>query len=152
MALGIADRVQLSDVVHRYAAAVDDRRFPDAADLFTDTAELALPNPPDHLDPVHHFAGPEGVLAALAALQAVPRTEHAIVGEVYGDADAPDRAVGRIACVAHHWSAQDGQLTDVVWHMRYDDVYRVTGRGWQIERRALTINAIETRPLRRLRS
>jgi len=39
----------------------------------------------------------------------------------------------------------------VVWHLRYDDDYQLTDAGWQIARRALTINAIETRPVRRLR-
>jgi hypothetical protein len=39
----------------------------------------------------------------------------------------------------------------VVWHLRYDDEYALTDSGWRISRRALTINAIETRPVRRLR-
>ncbi|MGZ4563263.1 MAG: nuclear transport factor 2 family protein, partial [Mycobacterium sp.] len=37
-----------------------------------------------------------------------------------------------------------------VWHLRYDDEYELTDR-WRIVRRALTINAIETRPVRRVR-
>lgn len=41
-------------------------------------------------------------------------------------------------------------MIDVVWHLRYDDDYRLTDEGWRISRRALTINAIETRPMRRL--
>jgi hypothetical protein len=40
----------------------------------------------------------------------------------------------------------------VVWHLRYDDEYRRTDAGWRIARRALTINAIEARPVRRVRS
>ena len=39
----------------------------------------------------------------------------------------------------------------MVWHLRYDDEYRLTDAGWRIGRRALTVNAIETRPARRLR-
>ena len=35
-----ADRAALSDLVHRYAAGVDDRQFDSVAKLFTDTAEL----------------------------------------------------------------------------------------------------------------
>ena len=38
----------------------------------------------------------------------------------------------------------------MVWHLRYDDEYELTDAGWRISRRALTINAIETRPVRRL--
>jgi hypothetical protein len=38
-----------------------------------------------------------------------------------------------------------------VWHLRYDDEYVRTGQQWLFSRRALTINAIETRRVRRLR-
>ena len=44
--LPVADRAALSDVVHRYAAGVDDRQFDSVAKLFTVTAELTLPDPP----------------------------------------------------------------------------------------------------------
>ena len=80
----------------------------------------------------------------------VTRTEHAIVGEVYDEGPRPGSARGRIACIAHHWNQRAEQLVDVVWHLRYDDEYELTDLGWRISRRALTINAIETRPLRRL--
>ena len=46
MTLAVADRLALADLVHLYAAAVDDRRFEDVVELFTDTAELRLPDPP----------------------------------------------------------------------------------------------------------
>jgi len=147
---GPTDRLALSDLVHRYAAAVDDRQFDDVVELFTDTAQLVLPDPPRALEPttVHH--GPAGVRAALAPLGAVTRTQHEIVGEVY--TATGDGAIGRITCVAHHWTASPDGVTDLVWHLRYDDHYVVTPTGWRIARRALTLNAIETRPIRRLRN
>lgn len=148
MPLTVADRLELTDVVHRYAAAVDDRRFDDVIELFTDTAELILPDPPRSLDPVRPEHGPDGVRAAMAALSGVARTQHEIVGEVY--TDATDHARGRITCVAHHWT-RGADITDLVWHVRYDDEYVQTDVGWRIRRRALTLNAIETRPVRRLR-
>ena len=144
------DRMALSDLVHRYAAFVDDREFQHAAELFTDTAQFVLPEPPDVLTPVRRHDGRAGALAALSVLESVTRTRHAIVGEVY-TAATPDTAAGRIACVAHHWTATDEKITDVVWHLRYADDYQRTGTGWRIAHRALTIDAIETRPVRRLR-
>jgi SnoaL-like domain len=142
----------LTDLVHLYASGVDDRRFDDVVELFTDTAELRLPDPPRSLEPVRHHHGRDGVRAAMAAVAVVTRTEHAIVGEVYAarDDDA-NYALGRITCIAHHWSVADGQSTDLVWHLRYDDEYLRMRAGWRIHGRALTINAIETRPVRRLR-
>ena len=151
MILGATDRTALTDLVHRYAAGVDDRQFNSVAELFTDTAELLLPEPPAALDPVHRHCGRAAIHTAIAAVAATIRTEHAIVGEVFDAGLQPDSARGRIACVAHHWSQYGDQLTDVVWHLRYDDEYRRTDAGWRIAHRVLTINAIETRPVRRLR-
>jgi 3-phenylpropionate/cinnamic acid dioxygenase small subunit len=151
MMAAAADRATLSDVVHRYAAGVDDRQFDAVVALFTETAELILPDPPTSLEPVHRHRGRTEISAAIAGVATVTRTEHAIVGEVYLDGSPPGTAHGRIACIAHHWSQHADQLTDVVWHVRYDDDYRLTDAGWRIDRRALTINAIETRPVRRLR-
>jgi hypothetical protein len=151
MSLNAYDRLALADLVHLYASAVDDRRFDDVVELFTETAELRLPDPPRSLEPVRHHQGRGGVRQAMAALAAVTRTEHAIVGEVYAPGDDSDYALGRITCIAHHWTADADQITDLVWHLRYDDEYLRTRAGWRIHGRALTINAIETRPVRRLR-
>ena len=152
MSLTTSDRLALADLVHLYASAVDDRRFDDVVELFTHTAELRLPDPPRSLEPVRPHHGRDGVRAAMAALAAVARTEHAIVGEVYAPGDRADYALGRITCIAHHWTIADDQITDLVWHLRYDDEYLRTPAGWRIHGRALTINAIETRPVRRLRA
>jgi hypothetical protein len=151
MTLPTADRLALADLVHIYAAAVDDRRFDDVVELFTETAELRLPDPPRSLEPVRLLRGHDGVHAAMKALT-VERTEHAIVGEVYADGPEPGYALGRITVIAHHWTRRGDQVTDLVWHLRYDDEYLRTPSGWRIHGRALTINAIETRPVRRLRS
>ncbi len=151
MTLSVDDRAALADLVHRYAAGIDDRQFAAAAELFTPAAELVVPDPPDELRPVHAHRGQRAIAAAIAAVARVSRTEHAIIGEVYEDAAAAaGSARGRVACVAHHWDPRGDEVVDVVWHLRYDDEYAVTEAGWRISRRALTINAIETRPVRRL--
>ena len=114
MRLNTFDRLALADLVHLYASAVDDRRFDDVVELFTETAELRLPDPPRSLDPVRRHHGRGGVRDAMSAVAAVARTEHAIVGEVYAAADDPNYALGRITCIAHHFSVADGQISDVV--------------------------------------
>ena len=80
MTLSVDDRAALSDLVHRYAAGVDDRQFNSVAKLFTTTAELSVPEPPAELKPVHSHRGQEAIAAAVAAVAAVIRTEHAIIG------------------------------------------------------------------------
>jgi len=148
--LSVNDRGALSDLVHRYAAGVDDRQFDAVAALFTFTAELTVPDPPAALRPIHSHRGQAAIVAAVAAVAQTVRTEHAIVGEVYDEIPGPRSARGRIACIAHHWSERADEIIDVVWHLRYDDEYELTDAGWRISRRALTIIAIETRPVRRL--
>lgn len=150
MTLSADQRVALSDLVHRYAARVDDREFNAVASLFTADAELVVPAPPADLLPIHSHRGRDAIAAAAAVVAAVARTEHAIIGEVYDAAAQPGIARGRIACVAHHWNERDADLMDVAWHLRYDDEYVLTDAGWRISRRALTVHAIETRPVRRL--
>jgi ketosteroid isomerase-like protein len=152
MKLSEADRAALSDLVHRYAATIDDRQFGSIADLFTDDAELVLPDPPSALEPVRLHSGHAAIADAVAAVAATIRTQHAIVGEVYDHGARPGAARGRIACLAHHWVRHDDELRDVTWHLRYADEYQRTAEGrWRIRRRELTIDAIDTRPVRQVR-
>ncbi|MCV7258995.1 nuclear transport factor 2 family protein [Mycobacterium shimoidei] len=151
MMLTATDRAALSDLVHRYGAGVDDRQFDAVARLFTEDAELLVPEPPATLEPVARHRGQDAIAAAVGTVAATARTEHAIVGEVYDVGARHATALGRITCIAHHWIARGDEITDVVWHLRYDDEYECTDACWRISRRALTINAIEHRPARSLR-
>lgn len=119
--------------------------------LFVDDGELTVPDPPHVLQPVRAHRGRAAIAVAVSAVAQVTRTEHAVVGEVYDAGPRDGHARGRITCVAHHWTQRDDDVIDVVWHLRYDDEYALTDAGWRIDRRALTLNAIETRPIRRLR-
>jgi hypothetical protein len=150
MTLDAETRLALADLVHRYAALVDDRRFDDVAVLFTEDATLSLPNPPESLEPTEFHRGLVEIRDAVATAAAVTRTQHAIVGEVYTPRSSGD-AHGRIACIAHHWSERDQQVTDIAWYVRYDDEYVRSAGEWLFHRRALSIDAIEKRPARRLR-
>jgi hypothetical protein len=127
------------DLAHRYAAAVDDRDFATVAGLFAQEGVLAVPKPPRHLDPVVEHIGTEGVLEAMAALDNVPRTFHAVVGQVY------DGTRGRIACVAHHLVPGDGGVIDHVWHLRYLDDYVESPDGWLFARREVHVDLVESR-------
>ena len=128
---------ELAQLVHRYAAAVDDGAG--VGDLFTADGVLVVPDPPEVLDPVVEHVGRDAIQAATTGL---PRTFHAVVGTVF-DADR-----GRIACVAHHVVKPD---LDLVWHVRYADRYARVDGQWLIARRELTIDLVETRPLKRSR-
>lgn len=149
MTIDTVDRLALSDLVHRYAAGVDDRRFDQVIGLFADDATLSLPDPPRALKPTVVHRGHSEIETAVGAVAVAERTHHAIVGEVY--TEEPDGAHGRVSCIAHHWSRRDDEIIDVVWHLRYDDEYVRTAAGWRFRSRSLTIDAIESRQARRLR-
>lgn len=85
----LSARAALSDLVHRYAALVDDRQFDSVAGLFTDSAELVVADPPSALTPVHTHRGRDAIAAAVGAVARLARTEHAIVGEVYDEGRDP---------------------------------------------------------------
>ncbi|AQT80142.1 hypothetical protein B1R94_14025 [Mycolicibacterium litorale] len=151
MSLSVGDRLAVSQLVHRYAAGVDDRDVDGVVELFAVAAELVLPDPPDELDAVRSHRGRDAIRGALAAVTGVGRTRHSIGSEVYRVGSNPDVAHGRVAATAHHWSWRPEGISDLVWYLRYDDDYARVRSGWLIARRALTIDAIETRPTRRLR-
>ncbi|BBX08189.1 nuclear transport factor 2 family protein [Mycolicibacterium aichiense] len=151
MSLSVPDRLALSDLVHRYAAAVDDRDVETVIGLFAADGELILPEPPEMLTPARSHRGPDAIREALAAATSVGRTHHSIDSEVYTAGSNPDVAQGRIAATAHHFNRRSEGFTDLVWYLHYDDEYQRAEPGWVLSRRALTIDAIETRPTRRLR-
>ncbi|MEW2352170.1 nuclear transport factor 2 family protein [Spirillospora sp. NPDC029432] len=151
MTLGVVDRVVLGDLVARYALCTDRRRMDDLADLFTEDATLVLPDPPKELAPVRAFTGREEIAASFSSLNDVPVTFHALAGQVFDAGPRPDTATGEVACVAHHLTERDGKPSDLVWHLRYTDAYRLDEGTWRITRRELAIDWIETRPVRRWR-
>ena len=146
MTLTVEDRLVLQDLVHRYAAYVDERHVDGAVALFTADGVLATARPPKHLDPVDEHVGHEAVRAALSAVEALPLTVHAVTGTVF-DAH-PDGARGRVVCTASHVSEHG----DVRWSVRYLDRYVPVGGTWRIARRELHVDTVEVRPLKAFRS
>jgi ketosteroid isomerase-like protein len=152
MTLETGDRVGLLDLVARYALLADRRDIDAMAGLFTDDAVLVLPAAPDELDPVRTFTGRAEITVTLSALNAIPVTFHALVGQVFDAGPEPGTATGEIACVAHHLTERDdGGTSDLVWNCRYTDTYRLDAGAWRFARREQRIDSIETRPVRRRR-
>jgi len=143
----VVARSALSDLVRRYAACADERDIPTLLSLFTSDARMQMPQPPDRLDPCRTLRGVAAIADELEALRGVAVTVHAIVGEVFDVAPDGSVASGRIACVAHHIIGE----RNLAWHLHYDDTYRHQPDGWRISHRALHIDFIETRPVKRHR-
>ncbi|MET9264606.1 nuclear transport factor 2 family protein [Amycolatopsis sp. NPDC004079] len=148
LVIPVEEWAALHDLVHRYAARVDERDFAGVAQLFGDDGVLMLPDPPREFGPVHEHRGPEAVAAALSVLDDVPLTAHGVTGTVFDPDADPATARGRITCVAHHVTPRDGRFADAVWHLHYLDRYTKTGGGWRFARREVHLDLIGTREVR----
>jgi ketosteroid isomerase-like protein len=144
--LDATDRAALTDLVHRYAACVDDRDLDGVAALFTEDGVLARPGPGTSLEPATEVVGRAEIRRAMEVLAGIDRTVHEVTGLVLTGTGA-DTATGRVAGVAHHVTGD----SDHVWHLTYRDDYRRVDGAWLLARRALTIVFIEDRPVRRRR-
>lgn len=145
--LDTATRVELRDLVDRYAGLVDERRTVAAAELFIPDGVLVAPDPPQHLAATVEHHGRAQIQQALDALGGFTATFHAVHGAVFDsagtDPDGPDRALGRVSATAHHLSTgDDGSPRDLVWQLVYRDAYQRTEQGWRIARRELHLTSV----------
>ena len=152
MSLNASDRLALSDLVHVYASAVDDRRFDNVVELFTETADRGCPTT--------RRVRSSRCAITTGATASAPRWPR-WVPSTGPNTRSSARCMPQATTPTMHWAAsrashiigpsQMGRQATWCWHLRYDDEYLRTRAGWRIHGRALTINAIETRPVRRLR-
>ena len=133
-----------ADLVTAYARAVDGRDWTALADLFTEEAVLVTPDPPRSLDPVLEARGRTAILAAVSKVSTFDRTEHVVTSTTW-DVDG-DVASGTTTGEAHH-VVLGADPHAWVWQVEYaDEAVQVAG-GWRFARRALTVRAIEKRPV-----
>ena len=144
-ALSPDDRFALSDLVARYADAVDRRTFDGLAEVFVADGVL------DTGRGVRH--GLAEIVAAMAGLHRYVATAHVLGQQLLEPvtADDPgggpdgDRVRGMTVCTAHHLSDHGDHRTDRVMHIRYHDEYVRTSEGWRIRHRRLEVPWTDTR-------
>jgi ketosteroid isomerase-like protein len=115
----LADRVEIGELVARYAAAVDDRDFPAVVAFFTEDGTLSRPP--------WRVTGTADLDAAYRrALGRYEWTVHSVHGHAV-DFTGADDAVGFVGCHAEH--ALNGEV--VVVALRYRDEYRRVAGRWR---------------------
>lgn len=136
-------------LAQRYADRVDRRAFDDATALFTPDGVLAVPRGLDAVSVAHE--GHDAIRAALAQVRFATATLHEISGHVLDPAgDGEDRRTGRTWCRAHHLIEGDDGVEDLLWTLRYDDVYVREDGAWRFARRELAVLWEERPPVSRL--
>ncbi|KRF21290.1 hypothetical protein ASG90_01970 [Nocardioides sp. Soil797] len=142
------DCTALRDLVNRYAARVDDRDPVGVAELFAHDGVLTTAAPPKSLGPTHENHGRAAIEQAMAGLDGLVASFHAVTGEVFDPGADSDSATGRVACIAHHVSERNGELRDVAWGLTYRDTYRREGSGWLIATRSAHVTFVSAAPVK----
>jgi uncharacterized protein (TIGR02246 family) len=133
------DRLELRELVERYALGADTRDRELFGGVFTEDGVLATSTG-------RRYEGREDVVATLDHLDAhYPRSMHFVGNHQVTLHD--DTAAGLVYCLAHHVYASGGEDRDTLMVIRYRDEYRRTDDGWRIALRTLQIDWQEDRPL-----
>lgn len=154
MRLSCCDHAELSDLVARYAAAVDAGDGTAVAELFLPDGVLVSPDPPRCLDPVVEQIGPTRIAAALELLSGFDLTVHQVLGTVFDLGPDPNCATGRVSAAAHHVLRRPGaepgseRIDDLVWNLCYRDEYRRDRGRWRFARREVSVLTVASVPLR----
>lgn len=135
--LDLADRQALTDLVARYALAVDTRDFADLHQVFVADATL------DTGRAVR--SGIDEITDAMQGLLRYESTSH-VLGQHVVRPDG-DGATGITYCSAHHLTVDGDVRTDTVMQIHYHDRYVRTDDGWRIAARRLDVRWRGTQPL-----
>ncbi len=141
----LADRVEINDLIARYALVIDSGQFDDLDALFTDDAQIDFAT----------FGGPVGSLAEIktflsSSLPFFTRTQH-MMGLPAVALDG-DTATARTSCNNPMISTgRDGIVSVWLIGLWYDDVLRRTDAGWRFssrkQTRAYTLTGLTDTPM-----
>lgn len=128
--LEISDRLEIEDLLYRYAEIIDGKRFDELRDVFTEDAHI------DYSAFGGAVGGREEIIAFLhKAMALFPNTQHLNANvqiRVEGDT-----ATGRVMCLNPQEIGLPGGGTQVfLLGLWYVDAYRRTDAGWRIARRS----------------
>ena len=133
------DRLELRELVERYAVGADTRDRTTFGEVFTEDGVLAVAGGAS-------FVGRASIVSTLDHLEShYPRSMH-FVGNHQVQVQGDD-ATGLVYCLAHHVYAQGGHERDTLMVIRYEDTYQRAADGWRISHRTLNIDWQEDRPL-----
>lgn len=134
----VADRLELRDLVVRYARIPDDRDYALVDEVFAPDATLAGPG--------FSLRGLDQIREAMKAIEQYSATLHSVHNhrvELAGDS-----ASGETYCVANHLLEKHGRPHKLDWGIRYQDRYQRGPDGWRITHRELRVVWEQELPLR----
>ena len=126
----ISDRLEIQDLVYEYAAIIDQKRFDDLREVFTEDAHI------DYSDVGGPVGGRDEIIAFLHNVMGMfPHHQHLNANpQIQVDGDS---ATGRVMCFnPQEITKPDGSTHIFMVGLWYVDEYRRTERGWRISKRA----------------
>jgi ketosteroid isomerase-like protein len=142
----VADRLELQELVHRYAQAVDRADGAAVADLFVTDGVLIMYGERGSEDPTSVRRGKHEIARAINSLaDRYLATAHLIgnhVPLVHGD-----QATAETRCEAHHVQANSEGARDTILFLRYYDRCVRQANGWRFFRRELRVDFSAEIPL-----
>lgn len=140
-----AELRELSELVERYAQAVDHADAAAVAELFDVDGELVLFMDPGKPAPTAHHRGRAEITEALAGLSRYAATHHTISSHTAVVEGAA--ATGETMCSAHHVTAKGGKKHDRVLYIRYVDTFVRSIDPWRFRRREVHVQWVTTLPV-----
>ena len=126
----ISDRMEIQDLLYRYAEVIDGKRFDELLDVFSEDAHI------DYSAMGGAIGNREQTISWLAKVMPMfPHTQHSTSNaQIRVECD---HATGRVMCFnPQEFPLPDGGTQLVMMGLWYVDEYVRTDRGWRIRRRS----------------
>ena len=137
------DRIAIRELVDDYAFLADSGEAQKQADLFTEDTVYIV----EYLDMPEAnqtLTGRDALVPLFEGLASYhTKTHFNGQSKVYDLTE--DTARGIVYCLAHHITLEDGQQSNMVASIRYDDDYVKVDGQWKFAKRHLRINFVENR-------
>jgi SnoaL-like domain len=138
-------QLELRAVAERYASGVDRRDAALIVSAFHADGRLSIHDPAESEQPTAVIVGHDQLGQMAERIARFDRTFHLLGNSRYEVSG--DTASGEVYCIAHHLT-RDGEPTDYVMYIRYQDEYRRSGDSrWRITARRLFVDWTDVQPV-----
>lgn len=142
-----ADRIEIRDVIDRYAHHADRRRPADQAAVFTEGGTVLLyEGDPNATGPIQTVSGRAALETTFAGLIAQYELTTYLNGQSTLVPTGPATATGETYCLAYHLLHDGEQRVLLTMSIRYLDSFAKVDGSWFIAERKLVFDWTDRRP------
>ncbi|MFB2554864.1 nuclear transport factor 2 family protein [Herbiconiux liangxiaofengii] len=143
----VAERLEIRDVIDRYAHHADRRQPKEQAAVFTaDGTVLLYEGDPNATAPVQTVSGRDDLTSTFAGLIAQYDATTYLNGQSTIERTGPASATGETYCLAYHVLRENDQRMLLTMSIRYLDSFTKIDGSWLIAERKLIFDWTDRRP------